>query len=65
MVEKCYKDTDGNVICSDSVLFEEYPENIIDEVYIKDVYYRDPQEVYIEILEENKHINKQLFKGSF
>lgn len=65
MTEKCYKDTEGNVIYSDSVLFEEYPENIIDEVYIKNVWYRDPQEIYIEILEESKHINKKLFRGSF
>lgn len=65
MTEKCYKDTDNNVIYSDSVLFEEYPDDIIDEVYIKDVFYRDPQDIYKEILEENKYIHKQLFKGSF
>jgi len=64
MAEKCFKDTEGNVIYSDSVLFEENPEDIIDKVYIKDVLYRDPQEIYIEILEENKYIHKQLFKGN-
>ena len=62
---KCYKDTEGNVIYSDSVLFEENSENIIDKVYIKDVWCRDPQETYIEILEECSKCKKQLFKGGF
>ncbi len=61
MVNRCYLDEDGNVICSDEYLFPENPEDIIDYTYIKDVYYVDPQEVYKDILLES--YEKNLFKG--
>lgn len=63
MTSKCYQDNNGNYICSDEYLFPENPEDIIDFLYIKDVWYCNPSEVYKEILEENKHIHKVLFKG--
>ena len=45
----CYKSEDGDYICSDDVLFIENPEDIIDDIYIKDVFYREPEIVYKEI----------------
>jgi len=63
MESKCYLDEDGNVICSDEYLFPENPEDIIDNTYIKDVYYVDPQEIYTDILLES--YEKKLFKGMF
>ncbi len=54
----CYKNEDGDYICSDDVLFIENPEDIIDDIYIKDVFYREPEIVYKEILLECKLIRK-------
>lgn len=58
---KCYLDGDGNTICSDEYLFPENPEDIIDNTYIKEVYYIEPQEIYKDILKES--YEKKLFKG--
>lgn len=58
---KCYLDEDMNIICSDEYLFPENPEDIIDNTYIKDVYYIEPQEIYKDILKES--YEKKLFKG--
>lgn len=62
---KYYLDEDGNVICSDEYLFPENPEDIIDGIYIKDIFYQEPEEIYQEILKENELIHKNLFKGMF
>jgi len=63
MTAKFFKDEDGNVLCSDEIIFEENPDDIIDDLYIKDAFYREPQEIYTEILEENEIHSKKLFKG--
>jgi predicted RNA-binding protein len=54
MKAKCYRNFEGEVIFSDDVLFIEKEEDIIDGMYIKDVWYREPSEIYAEILKENK-----------
>ena len=63
MVEKCYRDINGNPIGSDYVVFKENLLDIIDYTYIKDVFYREPIMLYEEILKENKIHSKKLFKG--
>ena len=62
--KKCYRDSDGNYISSDYVIFTENTEDIIDSCYIKDVWYKEPYEVYKEILKECNYIHKELFKGN-
>ena len=54
-------DEDMNIICSDEYLFPENPEDIIDNTYIKDVWFVDQQEIYKDILLES--YEKNLFKG--
>lgn len=58
MTDKCYKDCDGNYISSDYVLFIENPKDIIDKIYIKDVWYYEPCELYKEILYDWRMIRK-------
>lgn len=62
--EQYYKDSDGNYISSDYVIFIENPKDIIDGCYIKEVWYQEPYEIYKEILKECKYIHKELFKGN-
>lgn len=64
MTAKCYRDEDGNVLYSDEIIFSECIDDIIDDIYIKDVWYCNPEEVYKDILKECKHIHKELFKGN-
>lgn len=57
MTTKCYKNEDSDYICSDDVLFIENPEDIIDDIYIKDVWFQEPEIIYKEILNEWKLIH--------
>jgi len=65
LTAKAYRDDNGGYIESDNVIFEENPEDIIDGIYIKDVFYQDAEQTYIEILEECKYRKKVLFRGEF
>ena len=60
-----YKDFEGNYIDSDYVIFEENSEDIIDDTYIKSDWHRDPEKIYIEIIEENTKYYDDYIKGKF
>ena len=57
---RCYQDFEGNTICSDDVIF---PEDSID--YIKNDWYKDSEQLYIEILRENTDFYNNNIKGIF
>ena len=57
---KCYKDSEGNIICSDDYLFPENSEN----AYINE-WYRNTEEIYIEILKENTRYYNDYIRGKF
>lgn len=57
-----YRDDEGNLICSEDMIFDE---DIIDETYIKSDWYRDPEQLYIEILKENTKYYNNNIKGKF
>lgn len=54
MTAKCYKDSEGNIICSDDYIF---PEDI--EYVDKNDWFRNAEEIYIEILKENQKLERQ------
>lgn len=57
---KCYKDSEGNIICSDDYIFPENPE----DDYINE-WYRNTEEIYIEILIENTRYYNDYIRGKF
>jgi len=59
MTAKCYRDEDNNVICSDDYIFPESPEE-----YVND-WYKDLEELYIEILKENTKYYNDYIRGKF
>lgn len=61
MTAKCYRDEDNNVICSDDYLFPENPE----DKDFKCEWYCNPEEIYIEILQENTKYYNDYIKGKF
>lgn len=58
MATKAYRDIDGNYICSDDVIFEEY----IREEYTYNTWILSPEKYYEMILKENQKIAEQVFK---
>lgn len=58
---KCYKDSEGNIICSDDYIF---PEDI-EDTDIKCEWYCNPEEIYIEILKENTRHYNDYIRGKF
>ena len=61
MTAKCYyEDEDGNIICSDDYIF---PEDI--EYTDKNDWFRNAEEVYIEILKENTRYYNNYIRGKF
>lgn len=62
---KGYKDEDGQYLNSDEVLFEENTYDIIDDLYIKDIFYIEPSKLYEEILNDKTCKSKELFKGNY
>ena len=65
MTEKCYRDEDGLVIDSDFMIFDENSDDIIDETYINDDWFRSPEVIYIEIVKENTKLYNDYIKGKF
>lgn len=63
--QSSYRDDEGNLVYSDNFIFEENPEDIIDDTYIKDDWFRNPEEIYIEILKENTKFYNDYIKGKF
>ena len=61
MTSKCYQDFEGNIICSDDYIF---PENSEDDYYINE-WYRNVEEIYIEILKENTRYYNDYIRGKF
>ena len=57
---KCYKDSEGNIICSDDYIFPENPE----DSYINE-WYINTEEIYIEILKENTRYYNDYIRGKF
>ena len=60
MTAKCYQGEDGNIIYSDDYLFPENPE----DTYINE-WYKNAEDIYIEILKENTRYYNDYIRGKF
>jgi hypothetical protein len=58
---KCYKDLDGNYLCSDNVIFEDKSD---EDTYMND-WNLSREEYYKKILKENQYIASQDFDYYF